>query len=270
MRRAVTVLFVYLSGLLVCVTVIFVFLYIFVKGAQAISWKFISTGPEGIPPGTAGGIFPAIVGSLMSGAVAAVISSITAVATTVWLTFFCRNRGLYRFCRFCTECVSGIPSILLGLFGYSFFLMHLAIPKSVLTAGMTLAIMIMPFIAVRTEKIFREYPREQIDAARSLGLSTLYIILTLVIPQRLRELTSTVALSTAYAMGAAAPVMFTGAVLYTRKLPDFTEPFMALPYHLYILVSQGYSLSMAYGTAFILLVLLLGINLFCRYAGKKR
>ena len=93
MRRAVTVLFVYLSGLLVCVTVIFVFLYIFVKGAQVISWKFISTGPEGIPPGTAGGIFPAIVGSLMSGAVAAVISSITAVATTVWLTFFSRNRG---------------------------------------------------------------------------------------------------------------------------------------------------------------------------------
>ena len=88
MRRAVTVLFVYLSGLLVCATVIFVFLYIFVKGAQVISWRFISTGPEGIPPGTAGGIFPAIVGSLMSGAVAAVISSITAVATTVWLTFF--------------------------------------------------------------------------------------------------------------------------------------------------------------------------------------
>lgn len=269
MKRAGLIFFVYVTAFLVIAAAAFIFVKILAEGTRVMTWNFIFEFPQGMPPGTAGGIFPAIVGSLLSGLVAAAAASFTAIALAAWLTFFCMNRTVYRICRFCTECVSGIPSILLGLFGYSFFLMHLVVPKSVLTAGLTLAIMIVPFIAVRAEKIFREFSVAQIEAAEALGVSKAYILVTLIIRKQVRQLATTVALATAYAMGAAAPVMFTGAVLYARELPGLADPFMSLPYHLYILVSEGYSLNMAYGTAFVLLIMLLGINILCRFAGRS-
>ena len=109
----------------------------------------------------------------------------------------------------------------------------------------------------------------RIEAARALGIGDMHIVATLVIGTRKQEFFSAVALATAYAMGAAAPVMFTGAVLFTRRLPGLTGPFMSLPYHLYLLVSEGYSVSLAYGTAFVLIVMLLIVNCICRFALKR-
>ncbi|MEN6316535.1 MAG: ABC transporter permease subunit [Clostridiaceae bacterium] len=256
--------FSYASGLIVGVVVLFIFLYILFKGYSVINGQFLLNYPQGMPLGMAGGIFPAIMGSLYLGAVAALIAGIFSLATAIYLSFFCRNKAIYEINRFVIQCISGIPSIVLGLFGYSFLIMDAAIPKSLLSAGITLAVMIIPFITLRIEKVFNEFSREIIASSLALGVSLTHTVIFIVLPVCRREIATAIALASAYAMGATAPIMFTGAVLYTGRLPSLLDPFMALPYHLYILVNEGYSLEMAYGTAFVLLVLLIIINLACQ------
>ncbi len=270
MKDGLIRLWAYASAALTAVAVLFIFLYIFWKGCGVISLSFLLDYPAGMPLGMAGGIFPAIMGSLCSGAVAAGVATLFSLSMAVYLSFFCRSRAVREVNRFVIQCISGIPSIVLGLFGYSFLIMDAGIPKSLLSAGLTLSIMIIPFITLRAEKIFQEFPREIFDASLALGVSPVYTVLVVVIPACRREIAAAVALSAAYAMGATAPIMFTGAVLYTGDIPSLTEPFMSLPYHLYILVNEGYSLEMAYGTAFVLLVMLLLINLACQCLGGRR
>ena len=260
----------YGSGLLVLAVVFFVFLYILVKGGGVISPEFMLDYPKGIPLGMSGGIFPAIMGSILLGIVAAAVASFFSLATALYLSFYCHNRLIYEVNRFLIQCVSGIPSIVLGRFGYGFFLMDLGLPRSVLSAGLTLAVMIIPFITLRLEKIFREFSRETIEASLDLGISLSYTICVVLLPSCRRAIATTIALASAFAMGATAPIMYTGAVLYTGYVPDLTDPFMALPYHLYILVNDGYSVEMAYGTAFVLIALLLLINLLCQSLKERK
>jgi phosphate transport system permease protein len=270
MKKTILILWAYGCGVFVMFLVAFIFLYILGKGGSVITPDFILQYPQGTPLGTSGGIFPAIVGSLYIGCIAACTASLFSISTAIYLTFYCRNAFLYELNRFTIQCMSGIPSILIGLFGYSFFLMNAGIPRSVLSAGLTLAVMIIPFMVIQIEKTLLEFPKELVESSLALGVSLVYTLFHLVLPLRWREIASSVALATAYAMGATAPIMYTGTVLYTGHLPSLTDPFMALPYHLYVLVNEGYSLTMAYGTAFVLLVILLVIQLICRFPGKRR
>lgn len=250
--------------------ILLLFVYVFWQGRDVISFSFLLDYPKGTPLGTAGGIFPAIVGSIFISLIAAISASICAIALALYMTYYCAMLGIASGLRFLVQCFSGIPSIVLGLFGYTFFLMHLGLPRSVLSAGLTLAIMIIPFIALRVEKILVEFPASQLQSSLALGVSLEYTIRHIVLPQRLQEIASTIALATAYAMGATAPIMFTGAVLYYGHVPAITDPFMALPYHLYVLANEGYSLPMAYGTAFVLMALVLGITVCCQRIGRRR
>lgn len=260
----------YACGLGMTVVVIALFAYIFWQGRQALSLAFLLDYPKGTPLGTAGGIFPAIVGSVFISCIAAICASVCAISLALYVTFYCRALWLAAVLRFAVQCLSGVPSIVLGLFGYSFFLMNMGLPRSVLSAGLTLAIMIIPFIALRVEKVFLEFPVAQLEASLGLGVSLEYTIRHIILPLRYRELASTIALATAYAMGATAPIMFTGAVLYYGHVPRLTDPFMALPYHLYVLANEGYSLPMAYGTALVLMALVLVITLCCQSIGRRR
>ena len=260
----------YLSGILVTVIVLFIFFYILWKGSSVLSLEFLTTYPAGLPLGTAGGIFPAIIGSIYVGIVSAFFASLCSIAISIYLIYFCSHTWLKELNRFIIQCISGVPSIVLGLFGYSFFLMQLEIPRSVLSAGLTLAIMIIPFITLRIEKIFQEFPQKTIDASLALGVSLEHTILKIVLPQRIIEIASSISLGTAFAMGAVAPIMYTGTLLYSGHLPKLTDPFMSLPYHLYVLVNEGFSLKMAYGTAFVLITLLLTINIGCRVLQVRR
>ena len=165
--------------------------------------------------------------------------------------------------------MSGLPSVLIGLFGYSVLILYLGIDKSLLSASITLTVMVIPFITLRLVKVFHEFPRKTYEAALNMGLSPSYIWMHMVIPSAMRDGLSAIALGAAYAMGATAPIMYTGAVLYTRSIPNITDPFMALPYHLYILVNEGYSVDLAYATAFVLMVILLCINIICRWIGGR-
>ena len=127
------------------------------------------------------------------------------------------------------------------------------------------AAMIIPFVAIRAKKILDEKGREYMKTSLSLGLSREYALRKMILPACFVELLGTVALGMAYGMGAVAPILYTGAVMQADVPHSLSDPFMSLPYHLYILVNNGFSLDYAYGTAFVLMLFLLIIQLICKF-----
>lgn len=260
-------LWVIISGMTVISVTSGIFLYLLYKGAGVVSVKFIFDSPKGIPLGTEGGIFPAIAGSLMSGVMSGFIGGILGLCTSVYLNFYCKDKRVKRAVILALKCLAGIPSVVLGLFGYTVLIVGLGMSKSLLSVAVTLTIMIVPFISIRMTRALEEVSREQFICSLSLGLSKSYTIVHLVIPSALKYIMTSLGLGTVFAMGATAPIMFTGAVIVAGVPSRLSDPIMALTYHLYILVNEGLSVEMAYGTAFVLVILVLLINLICRIAG---
>ncbi len=271
-RAQLTRLWAYVGMGLVCAVILFLFLYVFFRGAGAISWDFLTKPPSGAVLGQEGGIMPAIVGSLCFTGCAVAIGSIPAIATALFLAFYCKKVWLSRIITLVVQCISGIPSIVLGLFAYSFLVRDLAWGRCILSSSMALAIMILPFIEVRAEKAFRELPAQTLQASQALGCSRLYTITHIVLPCCRGELVSGVILGACYAMGATAPMIFTGAVAYAGVPHSLLQPAMALPMHLYLLIAQGAtSMGTAYGTAFVMMALILISNFLATlYARRTR
>ena len=262
---------VYVSIVLVIAVIVFLFGYVFYKGHSAISWEFLTQSPKGAVLGTEGGIFPAIIGSLCFTGMAVLLASIPAVIAALYLVFFCRSKRIYKILSLVIQCISGIPSIVLGLFAYSYLVKELDWGRCILASSCALAIMIFPFIEVRAEKAFREIPKEIILSSKALGCSKTYSILKIVLPVSRGELASAIVLGACFAMGATAPLMFTGAVAYAGIPTSLMEPAMALPMHLYLMVAQGAtSMNLAYGTALVMMVILLVSNLLAALYARRR
>lgn len=148
----------YAAGLVLMVLgiVLFLFGYVFAQGAAVIGWEFLATAPRGAVPGEGGGIRPAIAGSFAFTLVAVVPGGIPAIDTALFMVFCCRSRRLEGVICLVVQCISGIPSIVPGLFSCSFPVRDPALGRCVLSAGAALGIMVLPFIEVRAEKAFRE------------------------------------------------------------------------------------------------------------------
>lgn len=254
-------------GLMALGAALGVFCFVFWKGKNVISWTFLSQSPRGIPLGTEGGIFPAIVGTLYLGLLSGAIGGFLALLGALYLEFFCKRLWMRRLVQSAVSCLSGIPSILFGLVGYSVLVYGLGWPRSLLTAAITVSAMIYPFAFIRMQKILQDNCRPLMQAALSLGISQPYAIFHMALPHVLSELSSTALLAMTYGMGAAAPVIFTGAVLHAPIPSRLDQPFMSLSYHLYIMANDGISFEYAYGTAFVLLALVLVLNAICRIPG---
>ena len=250
--------------------VVFLFAFVFIKGAGTVSWEFLTEAPKGAVLGEEGGIFPAIIGSLFFTVTALVIGGIPAVATAIYLVFYCTSKRISGFIRLTVQCISGIPSIVLGLFAYSLLVKTLGLGRCVLSSGVALGIMVLPFIEVRCEKSFLEVPYELVAASCNMGCSKSYTVVHAVLPMCKGELVSALILGGCYAMGATAPMIFTGAVAFAAVPKSILEPAMALPLHLYLLVAQGHtSLPTAYGTAFVMMVLILLSNILATMYGAR-
>ena len=258
----VTKLWAYFSFGMVCAVILFLFGYVFYRGAGTISVEFLTQAPKGLILGEEGGIFPAIVGSLCFTGTALVLGGIPAVASALYLVFYCKNSRLENIVHLVIQCISGIPSIVLGLFSYSLLVRDLNFGRCIFSAGAALAIMILPFIEVRAEKAFREVPAEMIRSSYALGCSKFYTVTRIIIPVCRGELVSGMILGGCYAMGATAPMIFTGAVAYASVPESLFAPAMALPLYLYLLVAQGgSSMGTAYGTAFVMMAIILISNM---------
>lgn len=271
MKGKMTKLWAYVSIALVVASILFLFVYVFIRGAGTITWEFLSQPPKGAILGMEGGVWPAIVGSICFTAVAIVLGGIPAIAAALYIVFYCENRRIEKAFHTVIRCISGIPSIVLGLFAYSFLVRELQWGRCILSSGVALGIMILPFVEVRAEKAFQELPKAVVLSSYALGCSKRYTIMKIVLPACKGELISGLMLGGCYAMGATPPLIFTGGVAYASIPTSLMKPAMALPLHLYLLLAQGAtSFDMAYGTAFVMMTIILISNLLATiYAARS-
>lgn len=235
---------------------------IFVDGARALSWEFIFSMPfEGMKQG---GIFPAIVGTMILTLGTALAAIPIGVGGTVYLAEYAGDTWVTRAIRLAIVNLAGIPSIVYGLFGLGMFVLFLKMGTSILAGVLTLAIMTLPVIISTSEEALRAVPIEFRTVSASLGGTRWQGIRYIVLPQALPGIITGTILGLLRAAGETAPILFTVAAFYLPRLPQ--SPFdqvMALPYHLYVISTQvpGMPMSVQNGTALVLLLLVLSMNL---------
>ncbi|SCG81836.1 putative ABC transporter permease protein yqgI [Proteiniborus sp. DW1] len=254
-------LWIILSTIIVLSSIAFIFIYIIKNGAGSINLEFILGKPKGIPLGSEGGILPAIVGSLLLTLIACIFATVLAISTAIYVVFYCNSKRIEGIVHVIVQCMAGVPSIVLGLFGYTLLVVNLKLGRSLLSGGITLGIMIFPFIQVRVEKTLREISTSLINSSYALGVSKSYTLFKLVLPMCKSDIVSAITLAGGFAMGAAAPIILTAAVIFAPIPESLSSPVMALPFHLYILTGEGISLEKSYATALVLIMLLFIINL---------
>lgn len=270
MKLNLTKLWAFLSIILICTIIIFLFGYTFIKGFTSISIEFITEQPSGLILGEKGGIFPAIIGSLYFTIFATIIGGLPALCTAIYLNFFCNSLLIKKVIHSVIQCISGIPSIVLGLFVYSFIIKSLKFNRSIFCSSVALGIMILPFVENQIEKDFSQIPISIMQSATSLGFSKLFTIYKIILPQCIAQIISALVLGGCFAIGATAPLMFTGAVAFAKTPKSIFEPAMALPMHLYLLVAQGAnSIDIAYATALVMLFILLILSLTATFYSRR-
>ncbi|MDY0278241.1 MAG: phosphate ABC transporter permease PstA [Acholeplasma sp.] len=250
-----------ISAIIVFLIVTYIFGYIFINGLSSINFEFIFGDPRGMPIGSEGGIFPAIVGSLFLMVIACIFASILAISTSLYTVFYAKSKKIESIIHLIIQSMAGIPSIVLGLFGYTLLVLNLRLGRSLLSGGITLGIMIFPYIQVRAEKTLSEVDKDIIGSSYALGVSKSYTIFRLILPLCKTDIISAITMAGGFAMGASAPIILTAAVIFAPIPKSLSAPVMALPFHLYMLTGEGISLEKAYGTALVLIMILLIINI---------
>jgi phosphate transport system permease protein len=254
--------FLTLCAAAVVVPIVVVIGVVVARGIGAISWEFVSAMPfAGMKEG---GILPAIVGTLILTVGTAVAAIPVGVGGTIYLSEYARDTWITRAIRLAIVNLAGIPSIVYGLFGLGMFVLFLHMGTSILAGVLTLAIMTLPVIISTSEEALRAVPTEFRTVSASLGGTRWQGIRHIVLPQALPGIITGVILGLLRAAGETAPILFTVAAFYLPRLPG--SPFdqiMALPYHLYVISTQipGMPMSVQYGTALVLLALVLSMNL---------
>ncbi len=249
--------------------------YIVVQGFPAISWEFLSAAPrEGM---RAGGIWPAIVGTLYLTLGTGVVAVPLGVAAAVYLSEYAPDNRLTRLIRIAIINLAGIPSVVYGLFGLGLFVLFLNLGTSILAGSLTLAIMTLPVIISTAEVALRAVPQSFRVVSISLGGTKWQTIWRVVLPQALPGILTGVILGLERAAGETAPILFTAAAFFLPRLPETVfDPTMALPYHLFVISTQvpGMPVAIQYGTALVLLVFVLSMNILATllrsYARARR
>ncbi len=236
--------------------------YVVWRGAPAISWEFLSGMPrEGM---RAGGILPAIVGTFWLTVGTGVVAVPLGVGGAIYLAEYASDNRWTRVIRIAIINLAGIPSVVYGLFGLGLFVLFLRFGTSLLAGSLTLAIMTLPVIITTTEEALRAVPHSFRVVSISLGGSLWQTIRRVVLPQALPGILTGVILGLERAAGETAPILFTAAAFFLPRLPS--SPFdasMALPYHLFVISTQvpGMPVRVQYGTALVLLVYVLAMNI---------
>lgn len=253
-------IFAYFSIFVVMIAIFSIFSFIFFNGFSEISLKFLMENPKGLPIGIDGGIKNAIIGSFLLMLLSMIFSTVLGVCFAIYNKMFCKSRFLKTVLSFVVQCVSSIPSIIIGLFVYGFFIVTLNIPKSLFTASIALSLMVFPFVELNVEKLLAEFDRQCIRDSYALGIDKLYMCRKLILPTISNKIVSISILAGSYAIGATAPLLLTG-VVFMAKPNGLLSPVMALPFHLHMLLSQSVGTQKAYATALVLIGILIILNL---------
>lgn len=265
------------SAAIVSGLALFAIVYFMVsRGYSALSWEFLTAMPKDSM--TKGGILPCIIGTLCLSGGAILFALPVGVATAIYLNEYARPGRLVNFIRMAITNLAGVPSIVFGLFGLAFFCIILKMGVSILAGALTLGVMSLPVVIGASEEAFKSVPDTYREASMGLGATKWQTIYRVVLPSAMPGILTGSILALSRAAGETAPIMFTGAVFFSPTLPTsaFSEV-MALPYHIYVLATAGINIEqtrpMQYGTALVLVMLVLGMNLaamILRYRLRKK
>lgn len=259
------------------VAILFVILgFIIIKGGSVISWDFLTKAPEeGM---TKGGIFPAIVGTFYLIVGSSIISFPIGIMSGIYMNEYATNGKVARFIRIMTNNLSGVPSVVFGLFGMSLFVNALGWGDSIIAGSFTLALMSLPLIIRTTEEALKSIDDSFRHGSLALGATKLQTIRRVVLPMAFPNIITGLILSVGRVSGETAPILFTVAAYFLPQLPgSIFDQCMALPYHLYVISTSGTDIEasrgMAYGTALVLIAIVLVVNLLANllrnYFAKK-
>ncbi len=242
----------------ITVAVLFtIIVFILRKGLPALSWDFLTKNP--VDMGKAGGIFSTVVGTVVLTIGAILIATPLGIGTAIFLTEYTWEGPVTRIIRFGAECLAGIPSIIFGLFGFILFVTKLGFGWSILSGSLTLAFMILPTIIRTSEEAIKSVPPVYRTVSFSLGSTKWQTVTRVVLPSALPGIMTGVILSVGRSIGETAAVIFTAGSALRLPTSLFSSS-RTMSVHFYILAREGISMPNAYGTAAILIIAILGIN----------
>ena len=249
---------------IVCGFLLFILFHIYSQGAGTINGRFLTELPRNGM--TEGGILPAIAGTVLLTLITTWFAVPFGIAAAVYLNEYAGDNPGTQLIRAAVRNLAGVPSIIYGLFGLALFVQGMQLGTSLLSAGLTLGLLSLPYIITTTEEALKTVPNSLREAAMGLGATRFETIRDIVLPAAIPGILTGVILSVARAAGETAPILFTGAAFYITGLPGHPmQEFMALPYHLYMLSTQHQSIEavrpLAYGTAVVLVSFVFLLNI---------
>lgn len=275
-HQAIAFNFFRLVSFMVVAILVVILGFIVIRGISAINWEFLTAMPEdGM---TKGGILPAIVGTLCLIAGSMIFAFPIGVMSGIYLNEYLKETRFKRFLRAMTDNLAGIPSIVFGLFGMALFVNTLKFGDSIIAGSLTLGLMALPVIIRTTEEALKSVDNSLRIGSYALGATKLQTIRKVVLPIAFPNIITGLILSVSRVSGETAPILFTVAAYFLPKLPtSIFDQVMALPYHLYVLTTSGTNIEasrpMAYGTALVLILIVLIVNLMANairsHYGKK-
>ncbi|EPR36285.1 phosphate ABC transporter, inner membrane subunit PstA [Alkalidesulfovibrio alkalitolerans DSM 16529] len=242
-----------------------IFWFLIYNGLPAINWSFLSEAPRRAM--TEGGILPCIVGTVILGLGSMLVAFPLGVATAIYLNEYAKAQRAVRIIKLGINNLAGVPSVVFGLFGLSFFVIVLGMGVSVLSGILTLGFLTLPVIIGASKEALLAVPQTYREASLALGATRFQTITRVVLPAALPGMLTGSILGISRAAGETAAIMFTAAVFFTPVLPQsIFDPVMALPYHIYVLATAGTNIELTrpkqYGTALVLIGLVFSMNIF--------
>jgi phosphate transport system permease protein len=251
----------YIGLLLMTIITIFILFfiigYVFKNGFGQLNWAFLTEKTTDM--GRQGGIFPSILGTIFVTIIAIIIATPLGLGSAVYLCEYTKAGLVHQLISFGADCLAGVPSIIFGLFGFIFFVIKLNFGWSILSGGLILAIMTLPTIIRTSEEAIKAVPQAYREVSYSLGGGKLQTILKVVIPTSLPGILTGVILSIGRAVGETAAVIFTAGSSLGIPTSVFHST-RTLAVHFYILAREGISMPKAYGTATVLIIIILLVN----------
>jgi phosphate transport system permease protein len=251
-----------LVTLLVVIPILMIIIYIVRNSIGVISWGFITEAPRnGMRQG---GIFPAIVGTIVLIIGTMLFSLPLGVLSAIYLVEYAKDNFFTRLVKLSVVNLSGIPSIVYGLFGFTLFVLFLKLGTSILAGSLTLAIMSLPVIITATKEALESVPASFREISLSLGATKWQTVRYCVLPYAIPGILTGTVLSLSRAAGETAPILFTVAAFYLPRLPrSVFDQVMALPYHLYVIATQvpNIPVAISFATCFVLIAMVFLMNL---------
>ena len=237
-----------------------------INGLPHVSPAFIFTWPHGV--NAEGGIWPTIVSTVYVTALAMLICTPIAVLAAVYLAEYAKQGRLVNIIRYAADTLASVPSIVMGLFGYALFVEAMGLGLSMISAALALALLMLPIIMRTTEEAIRAVPRYIRWGAYGLGATKWQVVSKIVLPSAFGRIATGIVLGIGRAIGETAVVLYTMGQAINMPFTPFDSG-RPMTVHLYLLANDGINMNAAYGTALLLMAIILAFNLFARWLSRK-